>query len=205
MINIEMTSLEIAEITGKAHKHVRRDISAKLLPVISESENGLSDFTVDTRVYKDSRGKNQDMYVLNKNSVNAFMANYSVQHAMSLVRHINLLEEKLEAKQKELDLMQSIVWEVINGQSWIGQNQALKMAGITHPVLFMRFLKDNPTFLSKVMNEGKLQERRVSKNADEVYWKFSQKGFKWLLHSKDTANTWVENQKALRVQKAKTF
>lgn len=205
MINIEMTSLEIAEITGKEHFHVRRDIKGKLLPLISESNYGCSDFTAVTSTYKDSRGKEQEMFTLNKNSVNAFMANYSVQHAMSLVRHINVLEQELEAKQKEVDLMQSIVWEVINGQSWIGQSQAIKMAGITHPVLFMRYLKENPTFLKSVLESNKLQERRVGKNASDRCWKFSQDGFKWLLSSRDTANIWVQDQKALRIKQAEVF
>jgi hypothetical protein len=145
------------------------------------------------------------MFTLNKNSVNAFMANYSVQHAMSLVRHINVLEQELEAKQKEVDLMQSIVWEVINGQSWIGQNQAIKMAGITHPVLFMRYLKENTSFLNSVIKDNRLQERRVGKNASDRCWKFSQDGFKWLLSSRDTANIWVQDQKALRIKQAEVF
>lgn len=78
MIAVEMTSLEIAELTGKEHKHVNRDIRDKLLPEISESKIGLSDFKVKTTTYRSSRGKDLTMYVLNKYAANALMANYKM-------------------------------------------------------------------------------------------------------------------------------
>ena len=205
MINIEMTSLEIAEITGKEHRRVRQDIKGKLLQEISLHESVQSVLKVETSTYTNTRNKEYEVYKLNNYAVNALMSTYSMEHAISLVMHMKNLEDKLEEKQKELDLMQSIVWEVINGQSWIGQLQCLKMAGIKHPVLFMRYLKENPTFLKSVLESNKLQERRVGKDASDRCWKFSQEGFKWLLSSRDTANIWVQDQKALRIKQAEVF
>ena len=206
MINIEMTSLEIAEITGKKAKHVNETIRNKLIPALEVGRDfDPSNFTVKLSTYKDSLNRTQNMFTLNKYAVSALVSYYDLSFACRVVNYTKELEQELETKQKEVDLMQSIVWEVINGQSWIGQNQAIKMAGITHPVLFMRYLKENPTFLKSVLESNKLQERRVGKNASDRCWKFSQDGFKWLLSSRDTANIWVQDQKALRIKQAEVF
>ncbi len=91
-------------------------------------------------------------------------------------------------------LMKDIVWEVINGQAWIGQEQALKMANIKHPRLFMKYLKSDKKFYNKTVYENEyLQERQVSADKSNRYWKFSKAGFEWLLRSKEKANAWVDS------------
>lgn len=174
MIKVEMTSLEIAELTEKEHRNILRDIRNKVLPEISLLKNEQSIFEVKTSTYTNSRGKEYEMFLLNKHAVNALMANYSVKHAVSLVLHINNLEQELVQKEKELSIMKDIVWEVINGQNWVGQEQALKMAGVKHPRLFMKYLRGNETFYNDlVYNREYLQRKQCGPTS--FCWKFSKR------------------------------
>ena len=192
MIEVEMTSLEIAEMCGKRHDNVIRDINSKLMPKISLLKNEESVFKVKTGTYENNRGKVYDMYVLNKYAANAFVANYKLEHAMLVVEHIHKLELQVEEQQRQLDIMKDIVWEVINGQAYLSQEQSLKMAGIKHPRLFMRYLKSNERFYSSVVFERNLLKHHQCNAQGGRWWKFTKEGFQWLLEGKDKLNNWVE-------------
>ena len=85
---------------------------------------------------------------------------------------------------------------VINGQNWVNQTQALKMAGIKHPNLFMKYLKQNETYFNKVVYEDKyLANKQVGKSGLDRCWRFSKDGFKWLLDKREVMNSWVEKKK----------
>lgn len=191
-----MTSLDIAQLTGKAHKHVNETIKKKVLPALEVGrEFDPSLFLIETGTYKDSSNRLQNMYILNKHSANALVSYYDFSFACKVINHMHTLEQELETKQKELDLMKSIVWEVINGQAWISQEQALKMSGVKHPRLFMKYLKQHTTFLADVVNKREfLQPRQCNKQGD-IWWKFSKEGFKWLLEKKEEINVWVDKCK----------
>lgn len=106
----------------------------------------------------------------------------------------------LEKLEEELVIMKDIVWEVINGQAYIGQEQALKMAGIKHPRLFMRYLKSNEKFYNSVVNDrGLLKNHQCNKHGDR-WWKFTKEGFQWLLQGKDKLNDWVGKCKVAEKQ-----
>jgi len=201
MIEIEMNSLEIAELVGKEHRNVVRDIRQKLLPEISLLKNEQSDFVINSSTYTNSRNKEYEMYILNKNATNALVANYKMSHAIKVIQHIVYLEKELERKEKELSIMKDIVWDVVNGQKWVSQEQALKMAGVKHPRLFMKYLKGHQTWMNDlVFNRQYLMERQCNKHGDR-WWKFSQGGFRWLLDFKSDINVWVEKQKVLEKER----
>jgi len=201
MIEVEMNSLEIAELVGKRHDNVVRDIRTKLLPEISLLKNEESDFIVNTSTYTNSRNKEYEMFILNKNATNALVANYKMNHAIKVIQHIIHLEKELERKEKELSIMKDIVWDVVNGQKWVSQEQALKMAGVKHPRLFMKYLKGHQTWMNDlVFNRQYLMERQCNKHGDR-WWKFSQEGFRWLLDFKSDINAWVEKQKVLEKER----
>ncbi len=204
MIEVEMTSLDIERETGVKHNKIMRDLRDKWFidyPLNSEgislSNFGQSDFIIKSSSYVNSRGKEYLMYVLNKNAANAFMANYSKVHAMKIVAYINSLEQELLKKEKEISLMKEIVWEVINGQAYVSQEQALKCAGVKHPRLFMKYLKGHKTFYNDVVYERSyLVSKQCNKNGDR-WWKFTKDGFKWLLDNNTKINDWVEEQKVV--------
>lgn len=203
MISVEMTSLEIAELTGKEHRRVRQDIKEKLLKEISLHESVQSVLSVKTDTYVNGRGREYEVYVLNKFSVNALMSTYSMEHAVKLVMHIHELELQVAEQQRQLEIMKDIVWQVINGQAYIGQEQALKMAGIKHPRLFMKYLKGHSKFHDSVVYERNLLKYHQCNQHGDKWWKFTKKGFQWLLDGRDILNNWVEDQKALEKKRSK--
>lgn len=80
-----MSSLQIAEITGKQHAHVMRDIRALLEQGVTESNFGLSE-------YKDSTGRNLPCYNLTKKGCLILASGYNA-----------LLREKIIDRWEELE------------------------------------------------------------------------------------------------------
>lgn len=72
-----MTSLEIAEITGKNHKHVLRDIP-KMVEALESRGPDLDRQIVSTQ-YVDSRGKLQPLTILDKRRTFVLLSRYSFE------------------------------------------------------------------------------------------------------------------------------
>ena len=102
---LTMSSLEIAELTGKQHKHVLTDI-----------RNMLSSLNIDSAVftaqYKDSTGRSLPMFNLPKEETICLIAGYNAQVRMRIIKRWQELEEKqtpatpktyIEALEKLLD------------------------------------------------------------------------------------------------------
>lgn len=89
-----MTSKEIAEITGKQHAHVMRDIRALLEQGVSESNFGLSSYKKDQ---PNGGSKDVPMYVLTKKGCLILASGYD---AVLREKIINRWEE-LEMKEKQ--------------------------------------------------------------------------------------------------------
>lgn len=89
-----MTSKEIAEITGKQHAHVMRDIRALLEQGVSESNFGLSSYKQDQ---PNGGSKDVPMYVLTKKGCLILASGYD---AVLREKIINRWEE-LEMKEKQ--------------------------------------------------------------------------------------------------------
>lgn len=64
---ITMSSREIAELTGKRHDHVLTDIRNMLVEIQSPEKSG---------EYKDGRGRNQPMLLLDKEETLCLVAGY---------------------------------------------------------------------------------------------------------------------------------
>lgn len=99
--------------------------------------------------------------------------------------------------------MKSVVWEVINGQAYVSQEQALKCAGIKHPRLFMKYLKGHSKFYEDLMfNRHFLKLRQCNSHGDKWH-KFTKEGFKWLLEKREDINTWVDKCKQVEKEQKK--
>lgn len=92
---ISMTSLEIAELTGKRHDHVIRDID-KMLTEISAPKSGVAE-----TVYKDGQGKDRKAYSLDKKHTLILVTGYSVKLREAIIDRIEALE--LQVKRLEED------------------------------------------------------------------------------------------------------
>lgn len=90
---VEMTSNKIAEMTGKRHADVLRDI--KVLVDSIEDENVVkADLRPSTYVDKSNRVKPN--YTLSKDGVMLLITGYSVSHRMKLIKYCNELEKQLQ-------------------------------------------------------------------------------------------------------------
>lgn len=82
-----ISSLEIAEITGKDHKNVLRDIRAMV-------ESGGSQ--VELSEYMDERGKKNPCYLLNKRQAHALTMRYDKPSAVAIAAFFDDLEDRIK-------------------------------------------------------------------------------------------------------------
>ncbi|MBJ8867703.1 phage antirepressor KilAC domain-containing protein [Citrobacter koseri] len=84
---ITMSSREIADLTGKEHKNVKRDI-----------ENMLSDLEEDAltfeRIYFDSMNRQQTEYLLDRDHAECLVTGYNAALRMKVIKRIHELEER---------------------------------------------------------------------------------------------------------------
>lgn len=87
---ITMSIREIAELTGKRHADVMRDIR-NMLDEIQSTQN-----CVD---YQDDRGRTQPMLMLNKEETLCLVSGYNVKLRMSIIKRWSELEQSLSTPQ----------------------------------------------------------------------------------------------------------
>lgn len=87
-----MSSLEIAEITGKRHDHVLRDIAKMLteLGTFSAPKSGEANF-VEAK-YQDAQGKPRPLAILNKELTFTLLSRYSFTLSNLIVKRWLALE-----------------------------------------------------------------------------------------------------------------
>jgi phage antirepressor YoqD-like protein len=104
-----MSSLEIAELTGKEHKHIRRDIE-EMLTKLSLNESNFG------RIYIDSRNRQQEVYELPKRESLILVSGYSVELRAKIIDRWDELERKESApksfEQQTLEVIQGLVSRV---------------------------------------------------------------------------------------------
>lgn len=94
-----MTSLEIAEVTGKQHAHVMRDIRKLLSQGVAESNFGLGSYT-------DTNGQERPCFNLTKKGCLILASGYDAVLREKIINRWEELEtEKRELSRKELALM----------------------------------------------------------------------------------------------------
>ena len=121
---ITMTSLEIAELTGKQHGHIIRDIEEQLGVL-----GGLSKFG-DTYIHPQNK-QVYKMYRLPKREVLILVSGYSVQLRAKIIDKLEELERKLKAQTPELpqtylEALESLVESEKRNQSLQQQIEANK-------------------------------------------------------------------------------
>lgn len=88
---ITMSSREIAELTGKRHPDVKRDIEVML----SQLQEDVSKFA---RIYLDSMNRQQTEYLLDRDHVDCLLTGYSAQARMIVIKRWRTLEEAVNPK-----------------------------------------------------------------------------------------------------------
>jgi phage regulator Rha-like protein len=92
-----MTSLEIAELTGKQHKHVLTDIKNMLAELGLESSGFSDDYT-------DPRGRSQPCYRLPKRETLILVSGYSTPMRSRIIDRWQELETRIPAELSEIEV-----------------------------------------------------------------------------------------------------
>ncbi len=85
-----MSSREIAELTGKLHKNVKRDIATMLADL---KKDALS----FERIYLDAQNRNQTEYLLDREHTDCLLTGYSAELRMKVIRRWRELETQAQA------------------------------------------------------------------------------------------------------------
>lgn len=86
-----MSSKDIADMTGKEHKHVKRDIEVMLEQLnLDQSKFG--------RIYLDSMNRQQTEYALDKDLSICLVSGYNVQLRMAIITRWNELEAQVQPR-----------------------------------------------------------------------------------------------------------
>lgn len=93
--NQDFSSLKVAEITGKRHDNVMRDIDDEIEKI--GHDNAALIFEVCT--YKAANGKQISMYKMNKNGWLQIGARYDAQTRFTLISYVDKLEQKQQLPQ----------------------------------------------------------------------------------------------------------
>ncbi len=88
---LTMTSREIAELTGKQHAHVMRDIRAMMEAL---EQNPDLDSVCRTTTYAGSNGQAYDQYELDKDTCLTLLLGYDAAARMKVVKRWQELEAK---------------------------------------------------------------------------------------------------------------
>ena len=90
--DLVMTSREVAEITGKRHDHVMRDIREELESLESEGLEGQLIFGESS--YKNSQNKEQPMFIMGREGAMQIATRYSAAIRRKLIMRLEELENK---------------------------------------------------------------------------------------------------------------
>lgn len=173
---VAMTSLQIAEITGKQHSHVMRDIedeSEKLGKEISESIFGLS-------TYQGARRK-EKCYVLSKDGVMQIGMRYDALTRYKMTQRLNELEEKV----KVLSDKDNLLLNIIKSNSETDRALALNQ----YQVEYVKPLEDKIevlTHVNKLYTSTEIAKELGLKSATELNKLLSDKKIQYKIN-----NTWV--------------
>lgn len=94
--SVEMTTREIAEVTGKRHDHVKRDVDV----MFKELELNAPDFGV---IYLDSMNRQRIEYVLNSNLTLTLMTGYSTKLRNAIITRWEQLESHNVSIQEQIN------------------------------------------------------------------------------------------------------
>ena len=117
-LEIKISSVEIAERTGKEHSKVKRDIEAQLGQIVDVAKFG--------GIYKDSYGREQDCYYLPKRETLILVSGYSVELRSKIIDRLEELEKQKPQFQIPQTLSQALLLASQQAETIEKQNHQLE-------------------------------------------------------------------------------
>lgn len=108
--DVKMTSLDIAEVTGKEHKNVMRDVRHEIKEL--GEEEGLLIFELTERV--DSHNRRQPVFSFGKEGAMQLALKYDAKTRRSVIKYVDQLENKPVS---QLDILQGAVNQLVQQEN----------------------------------------------------------------------------------------
>lgn len=183
---VTMSTVEIAELTGKRHDNVLRDARA----VVSQV-NALKSEAIES-VYKDGRGRDKPMLILDKHLTFTLITGYDTGLRHNVVgRWIALeaqanpgflqetIKDTLDTLQARVDAMSPAYDEHVRkgrsvGYSW---REACRLAGIKHPDKLLSLLVSRGRARKRSIGSGKVSLEAPSQVFTELHPDYLRDGY----------------------------
>ncbi|ENZ1247790.1 Rha family transcriptional regulator [Pseudomonas aeruginosa] len=184
--NVTMTTVEIAELTGKAHKNVLADARK-----VAESIDGLKSQPVESS-YKDKKGEARPMLILDKHLTFTLITGYDTGLRHNVVgRWIELeaqanpgflqetIKDTLDTLQARVNAMAPAFDEHVRkgrsvGYSW---REACRLAGIKHPDKLLALLVSRGRARKRSIGSGKISLETPSQVFTELHPDYLSNGY----------------------------
>lgn len=167
---LTMTSRELAELTGKEHKHVMRDIRT-LIETLEQSPD--LDFDCKTSTYAGVTGQLYQQYELDKDTCMTLLLGYDAVSRMRVVKRWQELEAK---EQKNQIVLPNFTDPIEAATAWIEQYKEKQVA-----LQLLEVAKPKVDYVDKYVDRGAL--KKVTDVAKEMKTTSIQLG-KWLRANK---------------------
>ncbi len=158
--NITMSSIEISELTDKAHGHVLRDIDNIVKSLKPEMVLGFKSST-----YKDSTGKANRMYELDYKSTMCVISGYNPELRMKIINRIEELE--LESRYGNFRLPKTYKEAVSQLLDTLEEKEILEEQALLNKPKIEAF--DGAKVIFSIKESVYDKERGFKKDVKEVY------------------------------------
>lgn len=119
---VTMTTLQIAEVCGKAHKHVLDDVRNMLISLenlMAENPAMRFDQGIEKSSYT-SRGREWEMYILDRRMTIALVSAYRLDLRLSIIDRLDHLERRM-AQEAPVAIMDPREWSISQSDNFMRQ------------------------------------------------------------------------------------
>jgi len=113
----KITSNMIAELTGKEHGHVKRDIEKILIEIRGLEEHPKVDSDISESTFLSKQNKRVKNYTLSKDGLMLIITGYSATHRMKLIKYCRELENNIALPSYQ------IVDPIARAEAWIKEQK----------------------------------------------------------------------------------
>ena len=192
---VNITSNVIAELTGKRHDNVIRDIEEIVEQLKSDTSNMRSDIFQTTY---ENRGKNYKNYTLSQDGMMLLITGYSVTHRMKLIKYCRELENKVLIPSYQIDdpIARAKAWitEQEDHNNKIAMKDQIILECKTKVDYYDTILgSDGLLTITQIAKDYGLSGQALNKILNEEKIQYKQSG-QWLLYDKHTRKGYTESE-----------